>query len=93
MYWGLRRYDHVPSVHAARQEVVAMGASLMRLNWNLFHQVCENTNGIVGICEDVGNADPFYRESIENANHPHRHILPSTHPPNRKLRHAAETAT
>ena len=65
MYWGLRRYDHVPSVHAARQEVVAMGASLMRLNWNLFHQVCENTNGIVGICEDVGNADPFYRESIE----------------------------
>ena len=59
MYWGMRRYDHVPSVRAARLEAVAMGADLMRLNWNLFHQVCENTNGIVGICEDVGNADPF----------------------------------
>ena len=37
-----------------------MGASLMRVNWDLFHHVCENTNGIIGICEDVGNADGFY---------------------------------
>ena len=29
MYWGLERYDHVPSVHAARQELVAMGKNLM----------------------------------------------------------------
>ena len=26
----------------------------------LFHQVVENCNGIIGIGEDVGNADPFY---------------------------------
>jgi len=60
MYWGLKRYDHVPSVHAARQEMVTMGKALMLQNWYLFHQVCENVNGIHGICEDVGNADPFY---------------------------------
>ena len=32
----------------------------MLQNWRLFHQVVENMNGIVGIGEDVGNADPFY---------------------------------
>ena len=37
-----------------------MGKQLTLLNWRLFHQVCENMNGIIGIGEDVGNADPFY---------------------------------
>jgi hypothetical protein len=60
IYWGLKRYDHVPAVHAVRQQVVAMGKALMLLNWRLFHQVVENMNGVIGIGEDVGNADPFY---------------------------------
>jgi putative isomerase len=60
MYWALRRYDHVPSVRAARLELVAMGKALVLQNWLLFKQVAENVNGIIGIPEDVGNADPFY---------------------------------
>ncbi len=47
-----------------------MGASLMRLNWKNFHQVCENTNGIIGICEDVGNAGEWHK--IRNAKHTHK---------------------
>lgn len=60
MYWALRGYDHVPQVRAARLELVAMGKMLVEQNWNLFRQVAENVNGINGIAEDVGSADPFY---------------------------------
>lgn len=60
MYWALRTYDHVPQVRAARLELVTMGKSLVEQNWNLFRQVAENVNGIIGVAEDVGSADPFY---------------------------------
>ena len=60
MYWGLARYDHVPAVRAARLALVAQGARVMSLNWRLFSQVAENVNGLIGVAEDVQNADPFY---------------------------------
>lgn len=59
-YWGLRQYDHVPAVRAARLELVSMGKALALQNWLLFRQVAENVNGQIGIAEDVGSADPFY---------------------------------
>ena len=60
LYWGMRRYDHVAAVRAARLVAVDMGRELTLMNWRLFHQVVENMNGVIGIGEDVGNADPFY---------------------------------
>jgi hypothetical protein len=60
LYWSLARYDHIPAAHAARLELVAMGARLQLSNWEVFGQVCENVNGIIGTCEDSGDADPFY---------------------------------
>jgi hypothetical protein len=59
LYLGLRRYDHVPEARAARLDLVAMGAQVQLLNWEA-GVVCENVNGILGTCEDSGNADPFY---------------------------------
>ena len=37
-----------------------MGAALVRFNWEVFSVVCENVNGLTGVCEDSGDADPFY---------------------------------
>lgn len=59
IYLGLQRYDHVPEARAARLDLVAMGEKLQLLNWEA-GVVCENINGIIGTCEDSGNADPFY---------------------------------
>jgi len=59
-YWALERYDHLPSARQARLDLVAMGQKMHLFNWDNFGQVCENTHGILGTCEDSGNADPFY---------------------------------
>jgi hypothetical protein len=59
LYWALARYDHVPAARAARLDLVQMGARLQLENWAL-GVVCENANGLLGTCEDSGNADPFY---------------------------------
>ena len=48
---------------SARAALVAQGKRLVLQEWDLFRQVTENYNGIVGVGEDVQNADPFYRES------------------------------
>lgn len=60
VYWGLRAYDHVPSVHAARQVLVAQGKALVEQDWAWFRHVNENMNGWIGTGSDSGNADPFY---------------------------------
>jgi hypothetical protein len=59
IYWALARYDHVPAARAARLDLVAMGARTQLENWAV-GVVCENVNGLIGTCEDSGNADPFY---------------------------------
>jgi hypothetical protein len=59
VYWALARYDHVPAARAVRADLVAMGAKVQLENWAV-GVVCENINGVVGTCEDSGNADPFY---------------------------------
>jgi hypothetical protein len=59
IYLGLKRYDHVPEVRSARLDLVKMGARIQLENWDA-NVVCENVNGIIGTCEDSGNADPFY---------------------------------
>jgi hypothetical protein len=60
VYWALARYDHVPAARAARLDLVALGARLHLANWQAYGQVCENVNGLIGACEDSGDADPFY---------------------------------
>jgi hypothetical protein len=60
MYFALARYDHVPAARAARLDLVTMGAQLQRFNWDNFGVICENVNGLLGTCEDSGDADPFY---------------------------------
>lgn len=60
VYWGLQKYDHVPSVRAARLELVAQGKALLLSVWRLFRQIPENVNGVFGFPEDVPNADAYY---------------------------------
>jgi hypothetical protein len=62
MYWGLTnpKYADLPSVKSARTSLVAQSKALVLQEWRLFRQVTENYNGIIGVGEDVGNADPFY---------------------------------
>ena len=62
IYWALShpKYADIPSVVTVRKALVAQGKRLVLQEWDLFRQVTENTNGLVGIGEDVGNADPFY---------------------------------
>ena len=60
MYWALARYDPVPAARAVRLDLVEMGARLHRFSWDTFGVVCENVNGMLGTCEDSGDADPFY---------------------------------
>ena len=62
IYWGLAnpKYAAVPSVQEARAALVKQGRALLLQEWNLFRQVTENYNGIIGVGEDVENADPFY---------------------------------
>jgi len=60
LWWSLLRYDHLPAARAARLDLVALGAGVHALNWGEFGVECENVNGLVGTCEDSGNADPFY---------------------------------
>ena len=44
---------------AARVDLVALGRGVHELNWGS-GVVCENVDGLVGVCEDSGNADPGY---------------------------------
>lgn len=51
---------HGAAARAVREDLVTMGAALQRLSWEGFGVSCENVNGITGVCEDSGDADPFY---------------------------------
>jgi hypothetical protein len=59
LYWALARYAHLPAAAAARVDLVALGRGVHELNWGS-GVVCENVDGLVGVCEDSGNADPSY---------------------------------
>jgi hypothetical protein len=61
-YWALDNaaFRDLPAVRAARTALVAQGRRLVEQEWTLFRQVTENYNGLIGVGEDVGNADPFY---------------------------------
>ncbi len=62
IYWALAnpKYKDISSVKAARTSLVAQGKRILLQEWDLFRQVTENYNGVIGAGEDVGNADPFY---------------------------------
>jgi putative isomerase len=69
LYWALQhpKYQGLPEVVAARQALVAQGKRLVQQEWDLFRQVTENYNGVIGVGEDVGDADPFYRQCGRSA--------------------------
>lgn len=62
VWLGLRRYDTLSAVRAARQVLVKQALKLVLQNWRLSRQVLENLNSICGAGEDGGGwgADPFY---------------------------------
>jgi hypothetical protein len=64
VWLGLKNYDAVPEARSARLVLVEQALRLELQEWRLFRQVTENHNGIFGVGEDVGNADPMYRESL-----------------------------
>ena len=57
---GLQRYDHVPSVRAARLTLVAEAKALMLRDWNYYRRINENYNSITGSGSDNDSADPSY---------------------------------
>ena len=70
-----------------------MGAALTARNWEYFRQVAENVNGVIGVAEDVGNAecvrprphgrgrarDPRRARGPRLTHHPHIDPLPRHH--------------
>jgi putative isomerase len=62
IYWGLKNpaYATIPEVEFVRKELVKQSRRLLGQEWTNFRQVTENYNGIIGVGEDVANADPFY---------------------------------
>ena len=60
VYMGLQRYDHVPSVRAARLTLVAEAKALMLRDWNYYRRINENYNSITGSGSDNDSADPSY---------------------------------
>jgi hypothetical protein len=53
---GLQRYDHVPSVRAARLTLVAEAKALMLRDWNYYRRINENYNSITGSGSDNDSA-------------------------------------
>ena len=61
-WWGLANpaYAGVQSVQDARKSLVAQSRKLLLAEWSNFRRVAENYNGVIGVAEDVENADPMY---------------------------------
>ena len=66
IYWGLShpKYAGVEGIASARKALVAQGRRLVNQEWALFRQITENYNGVLGVGEDVGNADPFCESRV-----------------------------
>lgn len=60
VYLGLQRYDHVPSVRAARLVLVSEAKALMLRDWRYYRRINENYNSITGSGSDNDSSDPSY---------------------------------
>jgi hypothetical protein len=60
VYLGLQRYDHVPSVRAARLVLVSEAKALLLRDWRYFRRINENYNSITGSGSDNQSSDPSY---------------------------------
>lgn len=60
VYLGLLRYDHIPILRNARMDLITLGKNVMLNEWLEYGHIVENMNGMTGISQDSGNADPFY---------------------------------
>eukprot|EP00756_Hemistasia_phaeocysticola_P043525 Hpha_TRINITY_DN17106_c0_g1::TRINITY_DN17106_c0_g1_i1::g.146806::m.146806 len=64
---GLQRYDHLPSAKTKRAQLAAQAERLFRQQLDLFGQVNENMNGVLGVGSDSIRADSYYHWGALNA--------------------------
>jgi putative isomerase len=67
VYLGLQRYSDVPEAAAARRTLAAMAPRVFLRALDLFGQVNENVDGLLGIGSDSSRADSYYHWGALNA--------------------------
>ena len=60
VYAGLAKFAHVLSAAAAKAQLADMAKRLFLQQLDLFGQVNENTNGVLGVGSDSTRADSYY---------------------------------
>ena len=60
VYFALKRYEHLPEIKAALDDLILLGKETMLAEWLTFGHVAENYSGLTGFSQDSGDADPFY---------------------------------
>lgn len=60
VYAGLAKFAHVPSAAAAKAQLADMAKRLFLQQLDMFGQVNENTNGVLGVGSDSTRADSYY---------------------------------
>jgi hypothetical protein len=64
---GLQRYDSVPAARTKRAQLAGQAERLFRQQLDLFGQVNENMNGVLGVGSDSARADSYYHWGALNA--------------------------
>ena len=64
---GLQRYDGVPAARLRRAQLAGQAERLFRQQLDLFGQVNENMNGVLGVGSDSVRADSYYHWGALNA--------------------------
>lgn len=60
VYSGLKNQEHLPSARAKKAQLADQAKRLFTQQLELFGQVNENTNGILGVGSDNERADAYY---------------------------------
>ena len=59
-YAGLKNFEHVPAAKAKMAQLAGQSKRLFQQQLELFGQVNENTNGVLGVGSDSTRADGYY---------------------------------
>ena len=60
VYAGLKAQEHVPAAKKKKAELADQAKRLFTQQYELFGQVNENTNGVLGVGSDNVRADSYY---------------------------------
>jgi len=60
VYFALKRYEHLPEIKEALDDLILLGKETMLAEWLTFGHVAENLSGLTGFSQDSCDADPFY---------------------------------